>query len=255
MIDTGRFSSLWKVLPPRPGLVLLGGLQKQGKQVLFPTFEISFNCAWIILLILSKHPYQHQNQFSSFVLYWKYYSNGLQFNFSELALCGKQSPPHPQESTSWCSKNVRQWLVSYLQSSWRRLGGEDFSGSGLFWNMIAGEMGWGWVRKCDREENGAQMSPGCYCGQLQDHRKMCLSVIPLHSVGSQLLVSVSHRLLLGSVSPISHLRRCRRIWNQGMGVSSWRYVKKRWCVRRLGQDKNFCHRQEFSWGGSYTFIK
>lgn len=64
--------------------------------------------------------------------------------------------------------------------------------------MIAGEMGWGGVRKCDREENGAQMSPGCYCGQLQDHRKMCSSVIPLHGVGSQLLVSVSHRLVAAS---------------------------------------------------------
>lgn len=89
-------------------------------------------------------------------------------------------------------------MVSYLQSPWRRLWGEDFSRSGLFWNMVAGKMGWGWVRKCDREENGAQMSPGCYCGQLQDHQKMCSSVIPLHSVGSQLLVYVSPRLVAAS---------------------------------------------------------
>lgn len=40
--------------------------------------------------------------------------------------------------------------------------------------------------------------PGCYCGQLQDHRKTCSSVIPLHGVGSQLLVSVSHRLVAAS---------------------------------------------------------
>lgn len=63
MIDIGRFSSLWKV-PPLPWAGALGGLKKQGKQVLVPIFEISFNHAWIILLILSKHPYQHKNQFS-----------------------------------------------------------------------------------------------------------------------------------------------------------------------------------------------
>lgn len=77
--------------------------------------------------------------------------------------------------------------------SWRRLGGEDFSRSGLFWNMIAGEMGWGeW--ECHREENGARLLLWPAAGSSET----CSSVIPLHGVGSQLLVSVSHRLVAAS---------------------------------------------------------
>ena len=118
-------------------------------------------------------------------------------NFPELTLCGKV-PLTPRKVPPDAVKMLDSgWLLTFSLPE----GGSEVKilvEAAYFKTWLPERWGGGWVRKWDTEENGAQMLPGCYCGQLQAHRKTCSPVIPLHSVGSQLLVSVSHRLVAAS---------------------------------------------------------
>lgn len=96
------------------GLVVLGGLKKQSEQVIFPVFEISFNCAQVILLIASKHLYQHQNQFTQGLHCAENISlMGFRSTFQNYSCVINISPP-PLKKVPYHAVGMLEWMVSFF---------------------------------------------------------------------------------------------------------------------------------------------